>query len=412
MIAGLCVVGCGQPSQDSITLSTTPFTGENTDYKTEYNQDVLVDIKIETLRSEIAQLQLQNQKTYSLRLPNQQTLDINFETINLEGSNIQASGSLLQNPEAQVNLIIQDETLLLTVKSEIENENLEIRSVGNNQYVMGTPTPSEETECEVEYPHTEEHDSHDHAMESHVAEEESMIETAAITAQATSSKPVVDILGVYTPAARAKEGSKSAIEALFKQAILETNKALANSKVNATVRLVGIKELSSNETGNYSTDLAYLANKRGSSQDRNGKWDEVHAWREQLGADQVTMLGAYTKSYPSSTLGLGYKQAADNKPALASSAFTVTKTTAARRYYTITHELGHNLGLDHSDGYSSSRGRFQTLIHKLGSYARILYFSNPSVTYKGYATGTSYYNEAAVVSRNVKTLSNYRSSKF
>jgi hypothetical protein len=200
--------------------------------------------------------------------------------------------------------------------------------------------------------------------------------------------PVIDILGAYTPAARIAQGGKDAIEALIQMGVADTNRALADSGVVLSTRLVGLMELKQNES-DYSPDIAALQGTK------DGKWDEVHAERARLGADQVTVVGAYPIN--TGVAGIGFTNAK------ASSAFTIVKA-AAFGMYTFSHELGHNLGLQHSDGFLSSPGNFRTII-AYGSYPRLRRYSNPKIPYKTFATGDSAHNEAAILNKNALRVS-------
>jgi hypothetical protein len=201
-----------------------------------------------------------------------------------------------------------------------------------------------------------------------------------IDSGAAVGKPVIDMLVAYTPAAKTQVGGLTAIKALIQMGIADTNRAFQSSGVNLSARLVGTMQVSRNDTNNFSADLSRLAN-RG-----DGFWDEVHAERARLGADQVTMVGVYPNN---GVNGIGYIKAS------ASSAFTVVKTSAFGAY-SFSHELGHNVGLNHSDGMQSASGRFRTIM-AYGSYPRIPRFSNPNLTYNGYTTGASNHNSARLL---------------
>jgi hypothetical protein len=196
--------------------------------------------------------------------------------------------------------------------------------------------------------------------------------------QAATGAKVIDMLVAYTPAARAKVGGATAMLAKIQMGIADTNKAFTASGVKLQVRLAGTLETRQNETGNFSTDLSRLKGKT------DGQWDEVHAKRKAIGADQVTLVGVYAGQ---STAGIGYIKAT------ASSAFTVVKYTAFT-IYTFSHELGHNIGLQHSDGYVNSTARFRTIM-AYGSVPRVLRFSNPSLPYLGFKAGSTSQNSSA-----------------
>jgi hypothetical protein len=169
--------------------------------------------------------------------------------------------------------------------------------------------------------------------------------------------------------------------ALIQMGIADTNTAFAGSGVNLKVRLVGTMETFSNETSNMSNDLSSLRSTTDS------KWNEVHAERRRLAADQVSLIGAY-QNY-STPGGIGYVNST------ASTAFTIVKSRYFK-YFTFGHELGHNIGLRHSDGYVNSTGRFRTIM-AYGSEPRIRRYSNPLINYNGYLTGDSDQNSSAIL---------------
>lgn len=212
--------------------------------------------------------------------------------------------------------------------------------------------------------------------------------------QAVAATPVIDMLVAYTPTARTGAGGDSAIKALIETGIANTNKAFTDSGVNLKVRLVGTLALTQNETGNWSSDLSALSSKT------DGKWDAVHAERTRLGADQVTVVGEFPGS---SVAGIGYIKAGSG------TAFTVVKRSAFSQY-TFSHELGHNVGLQHSDGYVNSSAGFRTIM-AYGSVPRILRYSNPSIAYKSSATGSSASNSASILNANGKTTANLVATK-
>lgn len=194
------------------------------------------------------------------------------------------------------------------------------------------------------------------------------------------SVPVIDILVAYTPGAKASVGGVKAMKALIQMGMADTNRAFQNSGVALAARLVGTMELSQNDTNDFSVDLGRLQNSY------DGFWDEVHSERARLGASQVTVVGVYPNN---NVNGIGYIRAA------ADSAFTVVKASAFG-VYSFTHELGHNVGLNHSDGMENPSGGFRTIM-AYGSYPRIPRFSNPQLTFENYWTGAIDHDSARIL---------------
>ena len=112
-----------------------------------------------------------------------------------------------------------------------------------------------------------------------------------------SSNTNVDVMVVYTGAARIGAGGVSAMNTLIDLAVAEANDAYANSLIPVTLNLVFRGEVTYTETGNAATDLTRLQNPS------DGQMDAVHAWRNQYGADLVCL---FTETMQSTYAGLGY----------------------------------------------------------------------------------------------------------
>ncbi len=294
------------------------------------------------------------------------------------------TGRIDGDAESSVTLVLNQGVLAGNISRG--EEEFEIRSVGEGVHAVRSVSPEAQAPCETQTTHDEAHDEGD-------AEMESGFEMQSAAPLAT---PIVDVLVAYTPNAKSQQGGKAGIEALIQMGVADANRAYADSGVNLKVRLAGILELKTNETGNYFRDLESLKGTR------DGRWDEVHRERDRLGADQVSLVGTYASNR--ATAGIGYFNSRD------ASAFTVTQTSAFRQY-TFVHELGHNMGLDHSDGFVNSQGRFRTIM-AYGSYPRIRRFSNPSIVYNGHRTGDGRHNEAGILNRNAAKLANLRTPLF
>ncbi len=200
---------------------------------------------------------------------------------------------------------------------------------------------------------------------------------------------IIDVLVVYTPAARASMGGTNSALATVNAAIASTNTAYAASEVNTEVRLVYAGEINYNEGSSFGQDLNRF---RGTS---DGFMDEVHQLREQYGADMVALLndndGACGVAYLMTNLSLDF----------ASSAFSVTDYSCAVGNLTFAHELGHNQGCAHdrdnagsavfsySYGYRwvSTNGQQYRSVLSYAPGSRVPRMSNPEVNYIGAPTG-------------------------
>ena len=208
----------------------------------------------------------------------------------------------------------------------------------------------------------------------------------------------IDVMVVYTPLAKHREGSRAAIEALIELFVAETNQAYANSGVIHRIRLVLREEVDYLETGDSGIDLNRL---RIAS---DGYMDHIHELRDLYAADLVhIVVGVSDKCGQAS--GLGFNE---------SQGFALTAHYCGA--LTFAHELGHNMHLEHDRfgllreypgtelgseanyGYVNQRmfepgapasARWRTIMAyptqcvRVGGCRRILYFSNPDNTFSG-----------------------------
>ena len=202
---------------------------------------------------------------------------------------------------------------------------------------------------------------------------------------------VIDLLIVYTPAARDGAGGVDGMNALIDAAVAEANLAFENSQVNAQLRLVHRAEVNYAETGDISEDLNALEDDAA-----NGPFISVHQLRAQYRTDLVCMITETTGG----PYGLA-NQMHDVEVEFGDQAFSVVQREYAISYQALAHEIGHNLGCQHDRATSSSGGAFDfshahrfeaggTLYHTIMAYQPglpIPYYSNPDVLFMGVPTG-------------------------
>ena len=145
----------------------------------------------------------------------------------------------------------------------------------------------------------------------------------------------IDVMVVWTPASRTIQGGVAAMQTLVALGISETNTAYANSGVIQRLRLVYSGEVNHIE-GAISPDLGLLAG------NGDGVLDQVHAIRDAVGADYVSLWGEYGNQ----ACGIGFLMATESS-GFATNAFNVVNTPCATGNYSFGHELGHNMGLRH-----------------------------------------------------------------
>lgn len=231
------------------------------------------------------------------------------------------------------------------------------------------------------------------------------------------SPAVIDVMVLYTPGAAVAPGVGGAagITARVSRAIADTNVALANSGVNATVRLAYEGPVSYGDSGVINTDLVNL-------QQGRGGLSGVAALRNRYGADLVSLW-----------VGSGDEAGRAFQPdgaatAQAAYGFNVVQARYAVDNFIFAHEVGHNLGAGHDRGDPTPRnipyaygktfylGTYQVGdLMSDGGVERIGYYSNPNVSYLGVATGNADSgpapaDNARVMNTYAPMVANYRSS--
>ena len=207
---------------------------------------------------------------------------------------------------------------------------------------------------------------------------------------------VIDVLVVYTPLAKHREGGRAAIEALIDLFVAETNQAYANSGVIHRIKLVLREEVDYIEDGHTIIDLERLRN--GS----DGYLDHVHERRDMYAADLVHIVVGESDYGGRAQFNSGDSSSYDE-------AFGFGLTNYRCGGLCFAHELGHNMGLQHDRhalgvprtgshyGYVNQQmfepgapvsARWRTIM-AYGNQCvetgcpEVSYFSNPEKTYNG-----------------------------
>ncbi len=235
---------------------------------------------------------------------------------------------------------------------------------------------------------------------------------------------VVDVMVVYTAAARSAAGGTSAMESLIDLAVTETNDSYDSSGVNFNLNLVHSEETSYVEASYFGTNLDNLGGKT------DGYLDDIHATRDAYCADAVALI-----IEDSSVCGMAY-QMTSVSASFESQAFSVTSRSCATGYYSFGHELGHNMGAHHdwhvdsstspyiyNHGYVNIAAEWRTVMaygnacSDVGaSCTRLKYWSNPNVNHEGAPMGVggstvgSAAHNALALSNTAYTVANFRDS--
>ncbi len=244
----------------------------------------------------------------------------------------------------------------------------------------------------------------------------------ALTPNPNGGGTRIDVMILYTSAARAAEGSTAAMNARVDLAVAETNASYSNSGVAAFFNLVYKGEVSYNETGLMEIDLDRLRN------NGDGYMDDIHALRDTYGADLVQLVtesGLYC--------GIGYFMDPVST-SFASYAFSVVfRDGCFTGYYSSGHEFGHNQSAHHdvyvnpttspfpyNHGYVNLAARWRTVMayndqcSNTAPYTyctRLQYWSNPANSYGGAVMGVSSVSENyRVINDTAATVAAFRAA--
>ena len=234
---------------------------------------------------------------------------------------------------------------------------------------------------------------------------------------------VIDVLVVYTAAARSGAGGATNMLNLVNLAVSETNLGYERSGIFSRMRLVHTAEINYDEsiltTGTgWSTTLAYLTN-------QDNVIDEVRNLRNSYGADLVVMIVnnmTYCGMGWLMTPGYTYDSVGNS----------LVSRTCATGYYSFAHETGHNMGAHHdransggtamysySYGYQDPNAAFRTVMayNCSAGCPRINNWSNPEVLYNGKPTGvlstaSNSADNRLTLNNTAQIVSNFRAAKI
>ncbi|MCZ7549399.1 MAG: zinc-dependent metalloprotease [Anaerolineales bacterium] len=227
----------------------------------------------------------------------------------------------------------------------------------------------------------------------------------------------IDVMVVYTSAARAAAGSTKAMKARIALAIKQTNTSYIRSGVKTRLRLVHVEEAAYAETGNLASDLG------APRKTTDAFLNDVHKLRNAYGADMVAMI-----------VRNGGKECGRARAvrAKAYTAFQVTVFRCMTSNYALTHQFGHLQGARddmfvdkklapyaYGHGYvhlgKKPADRWRTIMGENNKCAkagynctRLLYWSNPSKRHNGAAMGDRRSKNYMVLNATARTVANFR----
>ena len=227
----------------------------------------------------------------------------------------------------------------------------------------------------------------------------------------------IDVMVVYTAAARAAAGGAAAMRAEASLAVAAANQAYANNGLAQRLRLVFAGETSIRETNDFPADVGRLAA------------DPTVAWLRN--ATRADLVSLFTSNGSAVYCGIAYLLTA-NTPAYGGFAYSLVERSCATSTLTFPHEVGHNMGANHdpfvagsgpsiapySHGYVDLVGKFLTIMSypnqctAAGLFcSRIPYFSTPGWAIGGRPIGNAAASDnARTLAETANTVANFRPS--
>jgi hypothetical protein len=232
----------------------------------------------------------------------------------------------------------------------------------------------------------------------------------------------LDLMVVYTPAARDWAASRGGIDLIINQDIQNSVLSLQNSGLSVAQRLVHSALVTYTENGDSGIDLRRL-------QDPDDNYmDDIHKWRNTHSADLVQLMALV-----SDVGGISYLlNRTSGNP---SYAFSLVRVQQSGWSLTSIHEIGHNLGCHHRKDqdiqpgpglFSYSAGwrwigndgnRYCSIMSYQEEWdgnivIRVPYFSSPLLTHMGAVIGDAFDGDnARTIQQTGPIVGSYRKSK-
>ena len=231
---------------------------------------------------------------------------------------------------------------------------------------------------------------------------------------------VIDVMVIYTRAARFKVGN---VNSFIQEAIDNSRRRYENSEIPFRLRLVHAQETTYSESSDIGDDLDAITGTR------DGNMDDVHALRDRHGADLVHLFIRGTTSTGGDSVICGVAWFAHRQD-LAYRGFGVTAVECEETGdSTFTHEIGHNQGAQHDRPNAGGSAPFSYgygICHPLKGWSTVMayvginnscwraipFFSSPFLRYEGVPTGAANsMDNRRVLLETASIIANHRPSR-
>jgi hypothetical protein len=218
---------------------------------------------------------------------------------------------------------------------------------------------------------------------------------------------VHDLLVLYTPAARARYG-QATLESMIQNAVQAANQAYRNSGVAVSLSLVGLQEVEYEEGHSMKATLQDLQSRK------DGQLEGVHALRDRLGADVVSLI-----SEDADSCGIAWSMRGETVAAAVTSFNVVNAGCLSNQ--SLAHEVGHNQGNMHDRDSTTNTGAFAysygyrrctkddsgfrtVMAYACQGVARVARFSSPALSFRGQSMGVAYETDPDGAADNVRSM--------
>lgn len=309
-------------------------------------KDVLQSFPITVDKSVLEQLRNKTVNSFQMN-------DVNGNLITIEVSRIiehlhqdwSIIGSIDGNPFNSFTLSYSDGKLISQIRNITEHTFMEIayRSESESHYLLEVdPHNSNKLSCGVDH-------SNDRLR---LRRSSTAVQNLQVPQPRSTGTTVIDVMIVYTPAAEKWALSEDAggvgIQNIINQSMTIAQEAVDNSNIDLEFRLVHSAKVDYTEEVKVTED-GEEENDSGVDLDKltDGDIPGVHEWRDEFNADLVAMFTDVEDTGGIAYLGSGSEFDADLS-------YSITRVQQAANSATHVHEMGHNMGKDHSRNQKES----------------------------------------------------------